>query len=491
VAAALAARADRRWRRQVARGEAVAGVGGEDMKAGAAERDVTPAVGLPIAAPTRRSVGVHDPLFARGLVLEDEAPRDGTGAKGTSVAILCFDLIGSGFEVADQVRQAVREHTGIEHVLLNFGHPHSSRALGPRGERGEMTDEEVAWNDGVHRAILEIVAEAQANAVPVSLRVGRAPAQVGFNRRITHEDGSIGMGDNKEGAVVPWVNVLVAQEREGETPLAVLFEHAAHPVIVPDTSGLTSADYPGAAVARINAVLGDEVTAMFAQGCGGNINGYPLRTTHENADKAGRQLGDAVLRAVRESVPIKADKLAVRSARAQLPCQPYPSMAVWQQALDNLESDWKRGTESGRPVDWITEEVYLNTVKSLEALKGMIERGESPPPRRFDVAAVMLGSEWCLVAMPHEMFCEYELWIDDNAPFDRTMTFAYTNGGSGYVATDEALAMGEKGGYEAGSLPCWWAHGAASENRSPPAVGTEGMIKDAIASLWPPPPDRV
>jgi len=445
------------------------------MKAGTAKKDITPAAGLPIAAPTRQSIGVHDPLFARALVLDDEA--------GTSVAIVCFDLIGTGFEVADQLRQAVREHTGIEHTLLNFSHSHSSRGLGPAGDKGDTTDQEAAWNDGVHRAILEIVAEAKAGAVGVTLRVGRAPAQVGFNRRIAHQDGSIGMGDNKQGAVVPWVNVLAAEPLDGarDRLIGVLFEHAAHPVIVPDASCLISADYPGAAVARVNEVFGGDCIAIFAQGCGANINAHPLRTTHENANAAGRKLGDAVLQAVRESVPIGADKLTVRSTTMDLPCQAYPSMEVWQQTVDNLELDWKRGTESGRPVDWITEEVYRDTLKLLDTIKGRIERGEAPEPRRMDAMAVMLGRQWCLVSLASETFCEYELWVDEAAPFDHTMTFAYTNGGCGYVATDEALAMGEKGGYEAGTFPCWWASALGSAL----AVGTQTIIQEGIASLWP------
>ena len=442
------------------------------MKAGAAQRDITPPVGMPIDAPTRDSIGVHDPLFARTLVLDDEA--------GTSAAIVCFDLIGTGYEAAEQIQQAVKEATGIEHVLLNFAHPHSSRGLGARSE-GDAADDEAAWNDGVHDAIVEIISEAQASAAPVTLRAGRAPAQVGYNRRIVLDGGQIHMGDNKEGTVVPWVNVLVAERTASGKPLAVLFEHAAHPVIVPDMSCLISADYPGAAVARVNEKLGGDCIAMFAQGCGANINAYPLRTTHENADAAGHKLGDAVLQAVRESVALDAETLTVRSTTMELPCQSLPSMEVWQQTVDNLELDWKRGTESGRPVDWITEEVYRDTLKLLDTIKGRIERGETPEPRRMDAMAVMLGSEWCLVSLASETFCEYELWVDEAAPFDHTMTFAYTNGGCGYVATDEALAMGGKGGYEAGTFPCWWAGHLGSAL----AVGTEKRIKQAIAPLWP------
>ncbi len=446
------------------------------MKAGTAKRDITPAAGMTITPPARESIGVHGPLSASVLLLDDEA--------GETVAIFCFDLVGCGYEVAEQVQQAVREATGIARVLLNFSHTHSGRGLDLRSD-GSETNDDVAWLDSVHDVILDIVAEAQAAAVPVTLLTGRAPAQVGFNRRIMYEDGQIGMGVNKEGTVVPWVNVLAAKRKDSGELVGVLFEHAAHPVIVPDASCLTSADFPGSAVARVNEELGDGVVVMFAQGCGADINGYPLRTTHENSDAAGRALGDAVLQAVRDATPLAAEELTVRSTSIELPSQPYPSMAAWQQTLDNLESDWKRGTESGRPVDWITEDVYKSTLELLDTVRGLIERGRTPPPRRLDASAVMLGSQWCLVSLAGEMFCQYELWVDQAAPFDHTMTFAYTNGSCGYVATDEALAMGEKGGYEAGGYPCWWASGIGGPSYSPLAVGTEKRIQQAIASLWP------
>ena len=107
-----------------------------------------------------------------------------TGARWfPAVAIVCFDLIGCGFEAAEAIRRAIREHTGIEQALLNFAHPHSSRGLGCPGEHGGMSADEMAWHDATHRAILDVVAEAQALAAPAMLRAGRAPAQVGYNRR--------------------------------------------------------------------------------------------------------------------------------------------------------------------------------------------------------------------------------------------------------------------------------------------------------------------
>ena len=428
------------------------------MRAGAAEREITPPVGHQIQHYFRLSVGVNDPLFARCLYLED--------AEKNSLVIVCLDLIFGGFELCDELRAEIRKQTGIENTLVNFSHSHSSASLGARGKTKISNDTDSKWNDATLDKILVIVKEAKKRAEPVSLRAGRAAAQVGFNRRLVNKDnGHVYMGVNRKGPIVPWVNVLCADSAKSGKPIAVLYETAGHPVIVPDRSKLTSADFPGAAAKRIHEALGKDVIALFAQGCGGNINGFPLRTTHANAEKQGRDLGSAVLKAIEKSEPIKAETFTVKYARAALPSHALPGKKLWQE-MAHRERD-----REGR-------------MEQLNKILALIDSGKEPPPRRMDVYAVMFAREWCLVTMPHEMFCQYELWVDKNAPFKRTMTFGYTNGYEGYIAVDAALGLGEKGGYEAACLPNWGGQ-VWTRHFGPPAVGCEKIIKDAISSLWP------
>ena len=411
------------------------------MKAGVSTRDMTfpELIGNP---------SIHDPLFAKVLVLDDgENP----------VAVITLDIVDPFFP---EVRERIRHQLGIEHTLVNCSHTHTDG----RDSRKEN------WAKTIGELIYSATEEAYANRVNVSLRVGRGSAQVGYNRRLADENGVVIMAVNKEGAVVPWVNTLEAYTEDGK-PLAVLFEHAAHPVITM-TGGDIGADFPGHAVNRINEELGDGATALFAQGCGANINGYPVSFSieggwHERAEEAGRKLGDGVLEAMRNSTEIKADKLKVRSTRITLPTQELPSMEVWRDACERLRI--------------LSLHEYQRQEPLLQSIKEMIERGEwSPSEVQFDINAVMLGSAWCLVTLPAEIFCEYELWVDETAPFDHNMTFGYTNEGPGYIATDKELALREKGGYEAGCFPSLWA----SPVNRPLAVGMEGIIKDGIASLW-------
>jgi len=454
-------------------------VGAEESRkpgiyAGAAERDISPPIGMEIMHYFRKNVGVHDPIFLRAIVLED--------AKGQSFALITADLICAGFAAVDELRERVKKKTGVSEVWFNCSHTHSSRWLGSTPRKGRIwTDElvwdefrdrplsenprESLWNSRVHKAAVEIVAEAKKKMVPVTLHVGREKAQVGFNRRVTPANGRTHMGVNRKGAVVPWVNVLVAKSRKTKRPVAVLLEHAAHPVTVPHTSKLVSADFPGAAVARVREKLGNDVVVLFAQGCNGNINSFPLRSTHADADAAGHKLGDAALSAMGKCDLIKATTLKLRTKRFELPTRALPSA--------KLVAELKEKNKKNRA-----------RMKQLNKISAMRKSGGSPAPRRFGVYGVMLGDEWGMVAMNYETFCQYELWIDKHAPFKRTMVLALTNGGRAYIGTDKALAMGANGGYEAGSLPNWGGHETMSPNLGPPAVGAEKMIHRAFESLW-------
>ncbi len=454
------------------------GCNGPGIQAGAVQVNITIPVGYEIQHYFRQSTGVHDSLYARCLYLED--------SEGSSVVLICLDLLYGGFETCDELRKEIREKTGIENSLISFSHSHSSARLGPRGQTTIFNDTSSMWNDQTLDAILTIVQQAKAKAEPVLLRAGRAPAQVGFNRRLLNEEtGHIYMGDNREGPVVPWVNVLVADHKKSGKTMAVLFEHAAHPVISPHTCNLTSADYPGAAVKRIREVLGDDVIALFGQGSSGNINGFPLRSTHEKADEAGLNLGNAVLTAIKNSDPIESNSFSVKFAHTLLPSAPLPSLEEWEKMLAEYHTaDVKQMNQYDDMGEWPQgESTSSMRLKQLNAIRGMIDRGEEPAPRRFDAWALMFGIDWCLTAMNYELFCQYELWIDENAPFKHTMTLTLTNGGKGYIAVDEALAMGPKGGYEAATLPNWDGQ-VFSSHFGPPAVGCEKIIKDNIASFW-------
>jgi len=442
------------------------------MLAGAAEIDITPPVGTWIVGNTTRSTGVHDPLHARALVLAESSARDSNRA-----AIVTMDITGLSWDLGDALRAAITRATGVGTVLLNFSHTHNAPILffGEPYTDGELRRELGAWLEGLERGLPELVAEANGSLAPVILRTGRAPVQVGFNRRLM-SDGQVRMDVNRDGPVVPWVDVLQVCELSGTTK-AILFAHAAHPVIVHWASTLISADYPGYACRQVRENLGRSVVPLFAQGCSADINGFPLRAGFEAAEKAGVGIWKAVEQALEDGRELVADRFRVMSRQIQLAGQDWPSEEVCDDMIGQIEQELARGEQV-----WLDDRSAQFRIRCLGQVKELARRDTSAQ-LRFETVALAIGSEFCLAAMPHEVFCEYALWIDRTSPFDHTMVLGYTNGCEAYVPTDRELALGPTGGYEAAAFPDWKTANLQYPIRTPLAPGIEGQIKHALRSM--------
>ncbi len=417
------------------------------MMAGVASRDIT------LLDCLSGQQQVIDPLFGKVLVFED--------VNGVRVAILSLDQLVPDLPA---LRERMRNELGIEYTFSNTSHTHSVA-------RPSRTSE---WYPRTEQLLWEAAVEATSNMQPVTLSAGRSPVEIGYNRN----------REQFSQATVPWVNVLVVNPVEGDpiAPLAVLFEYAAHPVITQNGECI-SADYPGYAASTIRAALGSDVVPMFVQGCGGSANAWPAGFDCHGewaarANKAGQKLGNAVLAAIADAQPLPANQFTVRHEEIALPCQ-LPSPEQYAQIVARL-------AEQDPP--WHTRESWE---QSLEAVGGMMERGETPVwPAHVD--AVMLGNEWCLIAMPGEVYAEYELWIERHVPQTHKMVMAYTNGPRGhyYIPTDAALTLGiteplvaERACNWAASWPAFFSGVPVDGAMLPLAPGTERIIQEAITEL--------
>lgn len=414
------------------------------LRAGVAEAVITPPLGATLLGPQCPAAGVHDDLYARALVL-----RDGL----SSAAVVCLDLVGMDFDFAEDVQAEVRRQAGVDTVLLISTHTHSAPFTIPWslvGREWLSSEDGVSWLGELRAAIARACCEAASSLQPVGLRAGRAPAQAGLNRRL-NTAGRMTMAPNSDGVTVPWVDVLCIDRTDG-TPLAVLFGHAAHPVIVHGASTLVSADYPGYAVSAVRRGLGGATMALFAQGCGGNLNGHPLRGGFEAAEYAGEALAEAALQAVAVAQPLAPGPLRFANVTVDLALRPLPSPEACAQTLSQCEKRLARARADG-----LEDAALFELRDDVLCARDLLDRAQRGVTGGlpFHVSALAVGDAWGLVAMSHEVFAEYQLWLDDAASWPHTMVAAYTNGCEGYIPTDAALA---EGGYEGASYP---ATGAA------------------------------
>ena len=385
---------------------------------------------------------VYAELYARVLVLDD-------GEK--QLAIVTADYGQFSLQYNKVLLEAIQDTTGIppEHVVINCSHTHNAPGVDGR----EMSEASEAW---LGTCLAELVKDAMGKLEPVTLRVGRAPVQVGYNRRIMNDEGYITMAPNPEGSVVPWVDVLGAYDANGDI-IAVLFSHAAHPVIVHWSSEEMGADFPGYAVEHLRNFLAlkPKSILLFAQGCAADINGYPLRGGFEACDVAGFTLAFATHQALKNAKEIPAAPLKACSKLVNLPFRDPPSVAECEQLIKEFPDD----------------ERY---VALLEVAKSGEKRALP-----FPISAFAVGDALCFLSVSHELFSEYQLFADETSPFSHTFVFGYTNGSEVYIATRAAYELGLKAGYEAGPRN----HALSGPYRLALLPSVEEQIREELTNL--------
>lgn len=399
------------------------------LKAGICETNITPPVGVWLAGYAGRSsgcIGVHDELYARVLVLDD----------GLSLAcIVSMDLIALDFDLVERVRDGINRKVGIpyERILLNCSHTHSgpaTRTFRAMGERDEL------YCNVMARKVVGAVQQAADMLEPVSLRWGRAPVQIGINRRERRGEQTV-IGQNPSGPIQPNVDVLRV-DREDRTPLAVVLAYATHPVVMGGQNLWVSADYPGTACDFLKRVgLG---TPLFLQGCAGNINPIHTSATFAHVRKLGEILGAAVIVASHLSEPVSGIPISGILRTVHLPYL-FPSHEEAERHLRQAEEDLKCAEEEGAPLGVLMWR--RDMVRWAQDLLLTVEKGE-PKNMPFEIQLLQIGDVH-LLAFPAEMFVQYALDIERQSPYKPTITMGYSNGCWGYIPTAADYAIG---GYE-------------------------------------------
>jgi neutral ceramidase len=428
-----------------------------ELRVGATAVRVTPPVGVDLAGYSGRksgSVGVHDDLQGKALVLDDGQ---------TKLALLTVDLLQLDAAAVQEIRSKVAAQTDIpaDHVLVTTSHTHSGPmpwlADNPYGRfraREWKADED--WTRTLQAQLAGAVLAAWHTLRPARLAVGAGELHgLAYNRRRYREGGT---------PADPSIPVLLAVD-EQDAPIAVLYSYTCHPVTLRENNLLISADYPGVASRLIEQTF-PGVVALFANGCCGDQD--PLHTfwgSFERTEQAGRMVGGEVVQiaarllahATFESDP----SLAVAAQRFPVPVMALPDRAGAEALVQTQErflAEVKaRQTQSEATLfprnepfhSMISErypteglaEFYLNWASHIQSL---VERG-TPPPVTYAEVQVMRIGPLVVVGLPGEIFVELGAQIKAALGESPVLVCGYTNGNVGYVPTRAAY---DEGGYE-------------------------------------------
>jgi hypothetical protein len=212
------------------------------LTVGAARVEITPPLSIPYLGYAPRHAlfeGVHDPLFARAVVVDDGERR---------IAILAADsigfrrsLLGEERDFTAEVRERVREQTGIDPaaVMLAATHAHSTPetvGLRPLRERPGA----LPWLEALREALASAVVLADRRRAPARLKRGSVTVDgVAHSRRIVARDGRLFQYSRRppDAEILSWgvtdrELVLLLFERPDGAPAVALAHFACHPVTV-------------------------------------------------------------------------------------------------------------------------------------------------------------------------------------------------------------------------------------------------------------------
>jgi hypothetical protein len=417
------------------------------LLAAASAVDITPPIGTPLDGYSGRNdvaLGIHDSLYARCLLLDDGASR---------IALIVCDLIGVGEFLAERARALIAERPGVpaENVLIAATHTHA----GPAGVRGRGDETLV---DSIARKIAGAALTASLALQPAALKHGTTSLEsIAQNRR------------DPAWPIDTRLDVLAIDTPEGRN-IATAARYSCHATTMERNNLLVSADYPGAACATIEQVVGHNTTALFFNGCCGNVNPTWIRQEFDDMRRVGTVVGATAAALSQQLRPLGVNHQAHNIRWNELTEKPVnagrlvPEMPL-QAARRPFEAPYRSGPPDAEMATLIADlsrqREAATTVQERRRISESLTRAQGErtalqriagrgPARTEEVQAFRLGAGFYLLGLPGEVFVETQEEIRARSGIDDLVVVAYANDYPGYFCRPEAY---DQGGYEAGVTP--------------------------------------
>ena len=421
------------------------------MKAGFAERDITPEIGMEAPGGYGKAYHrtLHDPCKIRAAVFDDGTKR---------VVLIGVDALAVRRPLVEACRQQIHARCGIapEAILIGASHSHSSgptcMVLPGEYDHGSPLVKSLAYEksscadprylERVQKELVEAVCQADKARAEARCGIGKGiEDKVAFNRRFRMKNGLSHTHPGQlnpeivepAGPIDPEVGVLGAWNSAGKC-VGCVVNYACHATCNP---GGISANWIYYLEQTIRGAMGPDCVVVFLQGACGDItqvdnrNPYVNRAGEEWARFIGARVGAEAVkvllsmpRGTLEPVDFRTEVLEMKR-RVPSPERVKKSLELVQQLPQKVG-----------PTEWtFAKEIVLLDAKLAKE-----------PTARVEVQAVQIGPA-VLVTNPAEFFCQLGLDIKAGSAFALTMPVELANDCVGYVPTEEAMGP-RGGGYE-------------------------------------------
>ena len=391
-------------------------------QAGTGREKITPPAGVWMtgyASRDRPADGAAQDLWVKALALADSEGRRGV--------VLTLDLCGITREITDAVAAELERRYQVPRasVLVNVSHTHCSPWLSGNlmGLR-PLTAEGIRRGEEYTRTLAPRMIAAAAQALehlgPATVSWAEDEAHFGFNRRENAEPqiSALRAAGKVKGPFEPRVPVLAVRGAGGQLQ-ALLVSYACHNTTLSDFQW--HGDYAGSAQVELER-RHPGALALFAIGCGADINPGPRRT-REMADQHGKDLADAV------------DRALARKARALEP----RLRTGWQDVtLRFSRLPTAEEIETARTKQQPNRAMHQGWAEAVAERQRLL--GDKALEYSYPVQAWRLGSlAW--VALGGEVVIDYSIRLRRETPGD-LWVLGYSNDVMAYIPSERVLAEG-------------------------------------------------
>ena len=257
------------------------------LKGGTAKVNITPPVGICWAFDDKPMVDIADELYAKALVLDDGFAK---------IAIISTDLLWIPGNMTSEIRQIIKEKTGIPeiNILVCATHTHYVPNIYSRHVTTSPIDTPYVQTLTKQIASAVFMAYKNMKDVKIGAAKGEIP-EIIYNRRTKRTDGTIQMSftlpqDTSElifGPIDPEVGIIRIEDNNSNI-LASVINFSCHPTSAgyEDMSYIISADYPGYTTKVIEQMEGG--ICLFTLGTAGDI------VVIDRGENQRRQIGTAL-----------------------------------------------------------------------------------------------------------------------------------------------------------------------------------------------------
>ncbi|HLK57207.1 MAG TPA: neutral/alkaline non-lysosomal ceramidase N-terminal domain-containing protein [Chthonomonadaceae bacterium] len=260
-----------------------------ELRAGAAKVDITPDVKaskIPLGGYEARlaapATGVHDPIYARALVLE----VGGNVKVGIVSVELCFLPANIKAGVVHKL-EAAGLNALAKHLMISATHTHTApdplaMHVGNTFQFKGWTSYDTKLTEFMEDKIAEAVIQADKRLLPAKIGSGTLELP-GKNRNRRNEK-----------TVDSTMTLLKVTDAEGRN-LAAVVNFAAHPTLYNDKMMEISADWPGVMSGKLEKAMGGDAVCLFLNGAEGDAttSGAMGATADERVAFYGNMLADA------------------------------------------------------------------------------------------------------------------------------------------------------------------------------------------------------